>query len=215
MSEPLNEFLNDIDVSLFSFAFRFLVESYKMIRDLSHGQHLSLLTRIKETCMGHLKWLHSIWQNDGGRCFRANYWVSGKPMIQPELSISWIAEESLLDTAFQILKAAACIELWDENEKDKGAQFAAELMSDWAPAWLASMQNSDKRKKYAWPHSKNEGVNTFRLDDHVWIWRALRALENHNYRAWKFMSRKVCAERILSSIEFGLPNGPFIHTDKE
>ncbi|KAG6354833.1 hypothetical protein INS49_003914 [Diaporthe citri] len=109
-------------------------------------------------------------------------------MVKPPLSESWIAGESLLDTGFQILKAAACMESW--NEYDISAEFAAELMCDWAPSWLLSMEKSEKRKKYDWPHAEKEGVNTFRLDEHVWIWRALKSLELKNRQAWDKMLDK-------------------------
>lgn len=53
----------------------------------------------------------------------------------------------------------------------------ASFLTEMAPSWLASMQRLDKRMNYAWPHAENEGVETFRLDEHVWIWRALKSLE--------------------------------------
>lgn len=181
---------SNVDVSLFSFAFRFLVESYKILRRHPNGQDSSLFDRIKETCRGHLKWLHCVQKQNSGQCFGANYWVTGKPMVKSGSSASWIAEESLLDTAFQILKAAACVELWADRERDDAADCAAELMSDWAPSWLSLMDNLDKRKKCAWPHAEKENINTYRLDEHVWIWRALKSLEMKDHRAWERMSEK-------------------------
>ncbi|KAI7774877.1 uncharacterized protein LA080_007702 [Diaporthe eres] len=133
---------------------------------------------------------HILSKQNSGQRFRANYWVTGKPMIKPESSTFWIAEESLLDTAFQILKAAAYAELWTDKEKDNAANCAAELMSDWAPSWLSSMENSDKRKKYAWPHAEKGNINTYRVGEHVWIWRALKSLEMENEKAWEKMSEK-------------------------
>ncbi|KAK7717790.1 hypothetical protein SLS63_010645 [Diaporthe eres] len=123
-----------------------------------------------------------------GQRFGANYWVSGKLMAKPDWSASWIAEESLLDTGFQILKAAAYVELLDDN--DIAADLIADLMSDWAPSWLFSMENTDKRKSYAWPHTEKEGVSSFRLDEHIWIWRALKSLELNDHQAWAKMYTK-------------------------
>lgn len=180
--------LNHIDVLRFSFAFRFLVESHRCLRRSQNNQYEPVLSRIRNTCRGHLKWLHFVQQQNSGQRFGANYWVTGKPMNKPEFSESWMAEGSLLDTGFQILKAATCMELWDNDEIAAGC--AAELMSDWAPSWLLSMEEIDKRKKYAWPHAEKEGVNTFRLDEHVWIWRALKSLEMNDGRAWDEMLEK-------------------------
>lgn len=80
------------------------------------------------------------------------------------------------------------MEAWPEDN------FAAELMSQWAPRWLASMENLDFRRKYVWPHSMRDGVSIFRLDDHVWIWRALKSLEIKNYCVWDLMFEKAPAE---------------------
>lgn len=107
-------------------------------------------------------------------------------MVNLEASGAWVATESILDTGFQILKAAAFMELWDGNSGE--AKLTAELMSDWAPSWLISMENADKRGKYAWSHTEKEGVKTFRLDEHVWIWRALKSLDMKSGRAWDVMA---------------------------
>jgi hypothetical protein len=161
-----------------SFAFRFLVEFCKALRDNpEEPQDPDLLDRIKQTCRGHLKWLHLAQQKSEQR-FGANYWVTGQPIAKPERTGSWITEESLLDTAFQILKAAAYMELWDDKEiPAEVVTTTTELMSDWAPSWWYSMKNADKRGKYAWPKAEKDGVNKFRLDEHVWIWRTLKSLE--------------------------------------
>lgn len=103
-------------------------------------------------------------------------------MVKPERSLSWVAEGRLLDTAFQILKASACMELWETINIEPN------LMSQWAPSWLIAMAKLDKRKKYAWPHAEYAGVKTFRLDEHVWIWRALKSLELKDHGAWNEMS---------------------------
>lgn len=66
---------------------------------------------------------------------------------------------------------------------------AADLMSQWAPSWLVSMETSDRRQLYTWPHAESAGFNTFRLDEQVWIWRALKALEMKGQEAWNLMSK--------------------------
>lgn len=161
---------------------------YKILRRLQKEQHQSVLSRIERACLGHLKWLHLAEQGNCGQRFGANYWVSGKLIDKPSSRNAWIAPESFLDTGFQILKAEACTGLLTGNDT------TARLMSEWALSWISSLDKADTRKKYAWPHAHHEGVNAFRLDEHVWIWRALKALESNNHQAWKFMSDQVCAK---------------------
>lgn len=173
-----------------SFAFRFLVEAYKSLHDPPRElRDHSLLIRIEQACRGHLRWLYLVQsqKHENQQHFGRNYWVTGKLIVKPEETKSWIAEKSLLDTGFQILKAAACMEIWDD--KEIAAEVAAELMSDWAPFWLFTMKDSDKRRKYAWTRGEKEGVDTFRLDEHVWIWRALKSLEINHDRAWDEMAK--------------------------
>lgn len=169
-----------------SFAFRFLVESHKILRRVPKEQNTSILGRIKKACLGHLKWLH-LSQEQNGQRFGDSYWVNGKLTVEPDFSSSRMPVNSLLDTGFQILKVAACTDLFTSKDTP------AELMSEWALSWLDSMERSDRRQKYAWPHAEDEGVNKFRLDDHVWIWRALKSLESHDGKVWTLMSQKVCA----------------------
>lgn len=176
--------LNNIDTCMFSFALRFLVAFHKILRSCSQEQHVSILSRIERACLGHLKWLHLAQQQTSGQRFGANYWVTGRLAVEPKVCLSWMPGDGLLDTGFQILKAAACTDLCT------GTDTTANLMSEWAPSWLDSMDRSDKRRKYAWPHAENEGVSTFRLDEHVWIWRALKSLDDR--QAWNLMSKKVC-----------------------
>ncbi|KAK2608205.1 hypothetical protein N8I77_006829 [Diaporthe amygdali] len=165
------------------FAYRFLVEVYKKLRHLRKEPDInSILYRIETTCRGHLKWLHLIQQQEKGQRFGPKYWVTGKPIVWPHPAIrSWRSEYSLLNTGFQILKAAAYTEL------SAGNDVASELMSIWAPPWLMFMEISDKRLKYAWPHAMYEGTGVFRLDYHVWVWRALKSLENFDSQAWNLM----------------------------
>lgn len=174
----------------FSFAFQFLVECYNIISNEPNGQDHSLLGRIKETCLGHLRWLNSIRQQSSGQRFGSRYWVNGELIVKPDVkgSLAWLASQSFLDTVFQILKASLCMELWnDDNNKDSDEDTAAQLMSSWALPWLFVMEDRDERKKYAWPHAEKEDVNIYRLDEHVWIWRALKSLELDNHRAWHEM----------------------------
>jgi hypothetical protein len=42
--------------------------------------------------------------------------------------------------------------------------------------WVAHIDRDNKRDAYAWRHLPTTDIGTFRLDDHVWIWNALKAL---------------------------------------
>lgn len=178
---------------MISFAFRFLTEYYKVLRSLPEDVHdaSSLLQRIESTCKGHLKWLQLLQQQQSGQRFGPNYWVTGNLIATCDSTVSGY---SLTDTGFQILKAAACVDLW-------GKTLAIDLMSQWAPSWLVLMETLDKRRLYTWPHDDYAGFNTFRLDEHVWVWRALKALEMEDHEAWNTMSKKANPAREFETIQ--------------
>lgn len=101
--------------------------------------------------------------------------MTGKVYPDDDESDSWHAVDGPTDTPFQILKVAAVLELYhDKPTRTLCESFLRQLRDP----WLKSLSLADPRVKFAWPHAVEEGINTFRLDDHVWIWRAFKALEN-------------------------------------
>lgn len=42
--------------------------------------------------------------------------------------------------------------------------------------WLEALENREHRESFTWANACEE-FNTFRLDEHVWIWRALKATD--------------------------------------
>lgn len=86
----------------------------------------------------------------------------------------WQPNDTVTDTPFQILKITEYFRTCDNDDERKEIR---ELLQDiWIP-WLLDLEKLDCRSSYAWPHAFHEDVNIFRLDDHVWVWRALKSLE--------------------------------------
>lgn len=150
----------------------------------------SLLERIVEVCRGHFQWLSHYAEKRSG-CFVANYWVTGKVMTTD--SDSWQPEDSITDTALQILKAEECLKFYhDENTRKS----AASTIENICVPWVENLGKQDKRACSAWPHTQQEDTNIFRLDDHVWIWKALRVVEDLG-----FWPRKVGQNEMRTSQE--------------
>lgn len=112
--------------------------------------------------------------------FAANYWATGEMMrVLPNpdsQSSSWLPENSIRDTAFQILKVAGFTRL-SEGNRHGSRQDLRYLLNDIRVPWLYELDDRDCRRVYAWPHSQDDGINTFRLDDHYWVWRAVKSME--------------------------------------
>jgi hypothetical protein len=95
--------------------------------------------------------------------------------------LSWQPENMITDTPFQVLKMTGYANYRHgcfrpsggkkEAQYDDGLRLVNELLLDvWIPL-LSNLDETDVRGKYAWPHRQKDGVNIFRLDDHVWLWR--------------------------------------------
>ncbi|KAH7309738.1 hypothetical protein B0I35DRAFT_85741 [Stachybotrys elegans] len=164
-----------ITASASFFAFYFLVSIAKRLKQSRYVNYdkytLSLLTRITSVCRGHLAWLKRV-EKSKSNFFVGNYWVTGQTINNSERGSSWIVDDHLTNTAFHIIKIDSCTEL---NAGDEAATTLLDF-SDVCISWLRELEKQDRRKCFAWPHACEGDVNIFRLDDHVWIWRALKGI---------------------------------------
>lgn len=166
------------------------MEVSKRLKNSSHNSKgvENLQDRIKTVCVGHIHWLMSADKSESG-VFAANYWVTGKIYPHADDSFSWQASEGVVNTPFQILKAAEVLSFYslDQTARNISESFLRHIRDP----WLQRLHEMDQRMKFAWPHAIEEGINTFRLDDHVWIWRACKALHDLNlWERWSHSSDK-------------------------
>lgn len=115
------------------------------------------------------------------------------------------------DTAFQILKVAAYADLVDisrdvrqqdprlieleAKQYDSDLKAIQERVAAWAESWLNTLRDFDKRGSFAWPHAKNESSRDFMLDDHLWIWMAIKTFEHPSLRVWSSLRAKQISRR--------------------
>ncbi|KAI0384178.1 hypothetical protein F5Y04DRAFT_269619 [Hypomontagnella monticulosa] len=166
------------------FAFRFLVDVSRRLKQLKQSNPEdryinSLLDRIGVVCRGHLTWLFSnaeryfCEKKEGGLgYFVANYWVTGKAIALD--SPTWRPDNSLTDTAYQILKAGEWVQFSNDRED---LDLARDAVGYAYEPWMKSLERLDRRGCFAWPHAQQGGTNVFRLSDHVLIWKALTTVE--------------------------------------
>lgn len=165
-----------------SYAFQFLVEIERRLaeviteNDEDAAQIISLRERIRTTCQGHVMWLENVWKltnpspYTAGR-FMANYWVTGETQDHADRD-TWKQPCSVTDTAFQILKITEHVSTY------KRVTTVQPLLTRVFVAWLQDLHRLDPREKFAWPRPKQDGAVTFRLEDHFWVWKALKAMED-------------------------------------
>lgn len=139
--------------------------------------------------MGHIKWLYAAEKINQEEAFRSLYWVSGEAITLPDSSATWVPIDHVRDTAFQILKVTEFSNAFDDNEYGE-LSLVGEIISQWGQGWVRWLERSDRRESLTWYHNEDEGLKVFRLDDHVWIWRALKAMECEKLRTWAALRDK-------------------------
>ncbi|KAG8169525.1 hypothetical protein KVR01_000270 [Diaporthe batatas] len=183
------------------FAFEFLVDVLGRLEYVEQAPYiLSLRGRIMAACRGHIKWLewvrkawlplhqtHSLLESG---CFAANYWVNGQIMHNLKNSVTWQPDDAITDTPFQILKVTAYVKLLRTvpstavRQKEELRHPMALLRDVWA-CLITELDDLDKRKACAWRHKSENGLNTYRLDDHFWLWNSLAEL--HSLGLWSLV----------------------------
>ncbi|KAF4534447.1 Mg2+ transporter protein CorA-like/Zinc transport protein ZntB [Lasiodiplodia theobromae] len=86
-----------------------------------------------------------------------------------------LSDESLADTALQILKHSEFVTAMDETSEHNLKKSAKSRLEYVIPYWLQTLDETDKRGFSAFP---KPGTQQYRLEDHVWIWKALNSIEN-------------------------------------
>ncbi|KXH61790.1 hypothetical protein CSAL01_07903 [Colletotrichum salicis] len=85
--------------------------------------------------------------------------------------------------AIDELRRTLSVFLWDAERYDVILTILKRVIRKVDKAWVDTLAKSDKRGSNDWPHAQDEGYNKYRLNDHVWIWRALRLIEDDRLRS--------------------------------
>ncbi|OTB01046.1 hypothetical protein M426DRAFT_266674 [Hypoxylon sp. CI-4A] len=140
-----------ISASFFAFQFllRFAIQLESLKQNTNEHKYIEYL-------LGRISAVcrgHLIWLSNSAEknqgCFVANYWATGSAIASN--SSSWQPVNSLTDTAYQIIKAGQYAELCGDKSDPDAARRLIEMA----------------------------GTYAFRLDDHIWIWKALKTIEDN------------------------------------
>lgn len=121
--------------------------------------------------------------NDQQSGFGSLYWASGEAVTLPESSDSWAPSDHVRDTALQILKAMGFLSAFTRTDGGDPL-LGRQLIRQWGRDWVQWLERQDRRESNVWCHREDQDVKAFRLDDQVWIWRALKAVEDEIYEPW-------------------------------
>ncbi|TGO30641.1 hypothetical protein BPAE_0004g00990 [Botrytis paeoniae] len=165
--------------SLFAFLFLIQVDSHlRSIESPNETYVLSLRDRIKKVCKGHLIWLNDAELSES-HLFGFGYMANGKITLANgglRHANEW-PKNILTDTAFQIIKAGEFAEHYSKDSAKNELQLAHKVVGRVYGNWTMHLDKLDERGKFVWPRSQHEDLRIFRLDDHVWVIRALKLAE--------------------------------------
>ncbi|KAF5871778.1 uncharacterized protein Bfra_008802 [Botrytis fragariae] len=165
--------------SLFAFLFLLQVDSYlRSIESPNETYVSSLRDRIKKVCEGHLIWLNDVELSEG-RLFELGYMANGKRISangRSRHANEW-TRNNLTDTAFQIIKAGEFAEHYSKDSGNNEWQLARKVVRRVYGNWITHLDKLDERGKFVWPRYQGEDLRIFRLDDHVWVIKALKLAE--------------------------------------
>ncbi|WYZ44183.1 hypothetical protein EsH8_VII_000619 [Colletotrichum jinshuiense] len=161
--------------SFFSFQFLLDIRSRMdtLLKSDLKSYYESMRNRIDTVCRGHLRWLSKAHEESNG--FAESLWPTGNIIHHSERSS--IPNNSVLNAAFHIIKA---FDFARQFEKQDDLGIARRFIQGVTMDWILSLEKLDKRRCYVWPHAQVEGYDCdkYRLNEHVWIWRALKLLND-------------------------------------
>ncbi|TGO58878.1 hypothetical protein BCON_0050g00090 [Botryotinia convoluta] len=195
-----------VSASLFAFLFLFQVDSHlRSIESPNEIYVLSLRERIKKVCEGHFIWLNSVELSEDG-LFESDYMIHGKAPVYEQLGKPRPSNNNLTNTAFQIIKAGEFAEHYSKDSGKNEWQLARKVIRRVYNSWIMHLDKLDERGKFVWPRYQREDLRVFRLDDHVWIIRALKLAEltifsRHTERAAQELTISVPKRRPRSLLE--------------
>ncbi|KAL9105665.1 MAG: hypothetical protein Q9227_009214 [Pyrenula ochraceoflavens] len=183
-----------VSVSGSFFAFQYLLMMYGQLGNRSKEDWAarSLRARIHETCKGHLRWVFGLNAaradshapgigNDASevridaQARASNFWVDGTVIVQVSDNSTELPSDSPTNMPLQILKVTEYLKVFMSQEDfDLVSLPLSELVRSWVKV-LASTKN---HLTTTWQHLPDSAdITTYRLSDHVWIWRALQSIE--------------------------------------
>ena len=130
-----------------------------------------LRSRIRKTCKGHLQWISDLGRD---RAFTSNFWVDGNPIGEQNISTD-VPLDSPANLPMQILKVTEYLTVFKEQTE---FIFVAKWLPPLVKSWFQCLKDTKNPLATTWRHlPEGPDIATYRLSDHVWIWKALQSIE--------------------------------------
>ncbi|RAH39824.1 uncharacterized protein BO95DRAFT_377136, partial [Aspergillus brunneoviolaceus CBS 621.78] len=145
-----------------------------------------LCERIKETCKGYLEWVFNLKPEAASS---ANVRIDGE-IIKVGYSSTRVPNNNPTLMPYHIIKATEYLRVFHDLED---LEFVCKGLGNLCQEWFLQLNQTKNRRTPTWQHFQGSDVPYYRLGDHVWVWKALKGIEEVLNRLESH--RQPCIER--------------------
>lgn len=128
-----------------------------------------LVRGIHATCQGHIRWVLDL-TPEAARS--VNVWINGGMV---DLSgYTKVPEDSPACMPYHIIKITEYLKVFKEV---KETNFVLGKFNTLCKHWFTLLRNTKNIRTPTWQHSESSDMPTYRLSDQIWIWKALKGIE--------------------------------------
>ncbi|KAJ5116175.1 hypothetical protein N7456_000523 [Penicillium angulare] len=129
--------------------------------------------RIYETCTGHLQWVSRL---DTRAASSSNIWIDGRDAgLSDESDPIDLPSDSPIYMPTYIIKATEYLKVFSDTSD---LAFVCRWLYDFALKWFGQLIETKNHMTPTWQHSPGSDIPKYRLSDQIWIWKALKSLED-------------------------------------
>ncbi|KAJ6031988.1 hypothetical protein N7540_002720 [Penicillium herquei] len=157
----------------------FMLEMYKRL-DPSDSQKSpwlfenqavnGLRRRIRETCKGHLDWIFNL---DLDAACSTNLWISGKRI--DSYSETSVPKNCPTNMPYHIIKVTEFLRVVEDFV---GKEPIYQKLAILCKGWFSRLKTTKNIRTPTWEHVEGSDIPSYRLGDHIWIWKALKGVED-------------------------------------
>ncbi|KAJ5902174.1 hypothetical protein N7495_002702 [Penicillium taxi] len=133
-----------------------------------------LRQRIHEVCRGHLECILSL---DADDACSSNIHINGKRMENSEETD--LPPDSPTNIPIHIIKATEYVKVFSDIDD---LLFVCSMLGRFTLGWFEQLIDTRNHISPTWQHLSDSEIPIYRLSDHVWIWKALRNIEDLTQR---------------------------------
>lgn len=126
--------------------------------------------RIHEICKGHLQWVKQLTLQEA---LSSNLRVDGRLMA--ESALTDLPPNSPISIPSHIIKATQYLKVFNQMAD---FEFVCSWLNELITNWLKHLKQTKNRLTPTWQHSMDSEIPKYRLSDQVWIWKALKDIED-------------------------------------